>query len=39
MLERGLQGAHADLDAVVGRQALRDERREQEAALPEFLDD
>ena len=38
MFGGGLQGAHAHLDAVVRRQALGDEGRQQDIALPELLD-
>ena len=39
MLRSRLQGAHAHLDAVIGRQSLRNEGRQQEIGLSELFDD
>ena len=39
MARRGLQGAHAHLDAIVRRQPLDHERRQEDVGLAELLDD
>ncbi len=39
MLRRRLQRAHAHLDAIIGRQTLRDEGRQRQIGLSELFDD
>ena len=39
VMRRRLQRAHAHLDAVVGGETLRDQRRQQNVGLSELLDD